>query len=283
MADVDEPSRKDVTSSPHHRLLRFEVARDVPPRVDLLDVAARTEAGVKIDPADASAEGAVLTQDRAQNHVTPGCADAAVEEPVRKLALAAGHRLLQRLGAVARHVRAQLRFVLRGRRPRGGDDERVHFGVRRVGGRRRGKIAEIAIHVDVVFISPVQMREPERVQRMHEDDDHTRRARRGDEFGVVQQADLAAGAAESLDAMCPRDEHEHRRSRRVAQHRYIEREFLACRSSRRRMDVPRHGEVERLGRGEEFVACLDVRAGKVAEWIHRYFASGMAVSANAAR
>jgi hypothetical protein len=73
----------------------------------------------------------------------------------------------------------------------------VHLGVRRVGGRRRGEIAEIAIHVDVVFIRPVQMREPERVQCMHEHDRDARRARRGDEFGVVQQTDLSSRSRRS--------------------------------------------------------------------------------------
>ena len=64
---------------------------------------------------------------------------------------------------------------------------------------------------------------------------------RGDEFGVLQQTDLTSGAAESLDAVSPRDEHEHRGGRRVAQDRYVERQFLACRSARGWMNVARHG------------------------------------------
>ncbi len=154
--------------------------------------------------------------------------------------------------------------------------------------RRLGvEIAEVAVEVDVVLVRAAQMRKAvgiDGVIQQHGD----RPARNGREDGLVlQQQHLAARAAESLDAVHGRRQHEQRRRVRGAEQRHVDRELLALRSPGARIDEPLDREPPRLRGAAELLACLGVGRGKAGGYVDRQAppatVPGIACSASAAR
>src|SRR5450432_2805134 len=107
---------------------------------------------MKIDPPDKLPAGAELPHDRTQDSVAPRGPHAAIENSVGKLALPAGDRLLQCAFAMLGDKGANPGFIVWRRRPCLWNDEVMDAGVGGVRNGRRREVAEIAIHVDVVFV-----------------------------------------------------------------------------------------------------------------------------------
>ena len=102
---------------------------------------------------------------------------------------------------------------------------------------------------------------------------------------VVEQRDLAARTAESLDTMRARGEQQQRRRVIVADLRPIDRQLLTLHAAFARMHVPKHARPALGSRGEKLVARLGIGLREVRRRVHRhdvYSATGSARSASAA-
>ncbi len=115
----------------------------------------------------------------------------------------------------------------------------MDFCVRAMRRRRLGKVAEIAIHVDVVFVGAPQVRETIRVQRVQEDDCHARVAHRSNEIVIGEQPDLASRTAKAFDAMRGRGRQQHAGRVGTAQDCDVDRQVLAIRPPGNRVHMLR--------------------------------------------
>ena len=175
--------------------------RVVAARVDALAVPARAEAGVQVDPAEAAAARAVLAQHLAQRLLAPGRRDAAVEQALRVVVLAAGN-------APAAGLRAVLGDEPRGRidrrrigRPGSRHEQRGELVVGGVARRLGGEVAEVAVQVDVLVRGPPPPGEAVGIERVDVEHGDAGVVSGPVPVGVLEQRDLHAGAAEALDAM----------------------------------------------------------------------------------
>ena len=78
---------------------------------------------------------------------------------------------------------------------------RLEFLVAGVGRQFLVEVHEVPVDVDVVFIRPVPVREAVRVDRMDQQQRDARRPQPAQQFIVMQQGDLASGAAIPFNAM----------------------------------------------------------------------------------
>ena len=82
-----------------------------------------------------------------------------------------------------------------------GHDEVVHLGIGSVARRRTREIAEVAIHIDVIFVRARAKGKAVGVKRMVEQDRNAALGDRSVDSWILEQRDLRAGTAEPLDAV----------------------------------------------------------------------------------
>src|SRR5947208_3319949 len=135
-----------------------------------LGVTVRSQSGMEVDPRESATGRRMTAQHVTKDAVAPRRLVTAVEQSIGAIALPARDGRLQSELSVRGDVRADPRFVLRRRRPDRGHDEVVHLGIGSVARRRTREIAEVAIHIDVIFVRARAKGKAVGVKRMVEQD-----------------------------------------------------------------------------------------------------------------
>src|SRR5438477_10445003 len=120
--------------------------------MDLFPMSVRSQARMEIDPRKATAERGVSSQHVPKYAVAPRRRAAAEEQTIGPIALTSADSGLQGCLAALSEIRADLRFVFGRGRPGRGHHEIVHLEIGLVDGQRPGKIAEVAVQINVVFV-----------------------------------------------------------------------------------------------------------------------------------
>ncbi|MPM80569.1 hypothetical protein SDC9_127617 [bioreactor metagenome] len=210
--------------------------RTIAARVDALAIAEGPEAGVQIDPANARGLGGMVAQDRAQGVVAPGRCLAAIEQAARPGVLpAADHGLQRRLAALG-HQAAQGHLVAERGRPFLRQQQRMEFVIGRIGRKRLLEIDEVAIEIDVLVRHAAKERKAVRIERMHIQHGHARRARLLEPLVIMQRKHLHAAAAQPFHAMAAAAHDQQMPGIARAVQRHVHGQFLAL-HARQRMAV----------------------------------------------
>ena len=212
---------------------------------------------------DALRRGAVLLRDGAERLVRPCGLSAAEEHAVGKLVLAAGNRGLQGRQAAYRRPSLQRGVGLgaAGAIPVGRNQQIMDFGVARVLRQRLGEILEIAVEIHIVLGHAADMGKAVGIDGMHQQ--HRHRLRPGLDDALLDQTDLAAGAAEALIAVGARAGDEKVLRIHVAEAGHIGGKLLAIRSLGVGIDVALDGGAAGAGGIEKLPARFRIGRRKI--------------------
>jgi hypothetical protein len=169
----------------------------------------RAQAGVQVNPGNATRSAAVVAQHTAQRLVAPGRRVAAEEQAVRELMLATRDGGLVRRLAALGNVGVDGGHVVGRGRPFGRQQQRVQFTVGGIHRQRPAEVVKVAVQVHVLVGGAADVREAIGVERVDVDHRHTLVARLGTPFGVVQGKHLHTGAAVTFGAMAGAGDQQH--------------------------------------------------------------------------